>query len=125
MQCRHCNQAHVTRPRGLCWSCYYKPGVRGLYPSTSKFARRGAGLVSHRHRAPTRATTAAPGSEEKIAVMMERLERGESLFHEDDPRDVISPDPANQRRMVFEALESPTWPIRPHDGKAVRVAVRF
>ena len=29
-----------NRPRGLCWSCYYRPGVREQYPSTSKFARR-------------------------------------------------------------------------------------
>lgn len=35
-QCRHCHQAPVSRPRGLCWACYYTPGVKSLYPSTSK-----------------------------------------------------------------------------------------
>ena len=43
MKCRHCHEGPVNRPRGLCWSCYYRPGVRDLYPSTSKFARRGEG----------------------------------------------------------------------------------
>ena len=37
--CRNCNRGPVNRPRGLCWSCYYTPGVRDQYPSTSKFAR--------------------------------------------------------------------------------------
>lgn len=32
-RCRHCRKSSVTRPRGLCWNCYYKkPGVRDLYP---------------------------------------------------------------------------------------------
>ena len=29
--CRHCSERKVTRPRGLCWKCYYTPGVRELY----------------------------------------------------------------------------------------------
>lgn len=37
MTCRHCGKGKVCRPRGLCWRCYYTPGVRDLYPSTSKF----------------------------------------------------------------------------------------
>ena len=36
--CRHCLRHKVSRPRGLCWTCYYKPGVRDLYPATGKFA---------------------------------------------------------------------------------------
>lgn len=38
--CRHCGHALVTRPLGLCWRCYYVPGVRERYPSTSKYAKR-------------------------------------------------------------------------------------
>jgi len=30
MICRHCQKSKVNRPRGLCWSCYYRPGVREL-----------------------------------------------------------------------------------------------
>ncbi|TXH10615.1 MAG: hypothetical protein E6R03_15180 [Hyphomicrobiaceae bacterium] len=37
MVCRHCCKSNATRPRGLCWSCFYRPGVRELYPVTSKF----------------------------------------------------------------------------------------
>lgn len=36
--CRHCKESSANRPKGLCWSCYYTPGVRKLYPSTSKYA---------------------------------------------------------------------------------------
>lgn len=36
-RCRHCDTNAVNRPRGLCWTCYYTPGVLDLYPSTSKY----------------------------------------------------------------------------------------
>lgn len=36
--CRHCSRRHAGRPRGLCSQCYYAPGVRDMYPVTSKFA---------------------------------------------------------------------------------------
>jgi hypothetical protein len=84
MICRHCHQANVNRPRGLYWSCFYKPGVRELYPSTSMYARRGIGNGYRRPRLPDRPTTAPPLSEEKILVMSERAGRGESLFHPQD-----------------------------------------
>ena len=38
--CRHCGKAKVSRPRGLCWKCYY--AVKHLYTSQSKFASAGA-----------------------------------------------------------------------------------
>jgi hypothetical protein len=40
MICVHCCKKKVNRPRGLCWGCYYTPGVRDLYPITSKFGKR-------------------------------------------------------------------------------------
>lgn len=42
--CLHCHKNKVNRPRGLCWTCYYTPGVRELFapgsgnPKTAKFA---------------------------------------------------------------------------------------
>src|SRR5262249_21075557 len=81
MLCRHCQKVKSNRPRGLCWSCYYRPGVRDLYPSTSKFARRGVADFNGRHRLPEEPTDAAPGSEEKIQILMQRAERGEALWH--------------------------------------------
>ena len=74
MTCRHCQKSKVNRPRGLCWSCYYKPGVRDQYPSTSKYARRGVGNFCGSAPLPTCSTTAAPGSEEKIAILAQRAQ---------------------------------------------------
>lgn len=92
MLCRHCQKAKSNRPRGLCWGCYYRPGVRELYPSTSKFARRGVGNFSGNAPLPDRLTAAAPGSEEKILVLMERARMQQALFHPldgpDGPADV-------------------------------------
>ena len=31
MICRHCQRNKAIRPRGLCWKCYYAPGVRDQY----------------------------------------------------------------------------------------------
>lgn len=84
--CRHCRKSSVNRPRGLCWNCYYTPGVKDLYPSTSKYARKGIGGDNHRSILPRELTIAEPGSPEKVAVMCERAARGESLFHPDEPR---------------------------------------
>src|SRR2546423_7813948 len=84
MNCRHCGRDRVNRPRGLCWTCYYTPGVRERYPSTSKFARRGVGNFCGAAPLPEFATDAMPGSEEKILILMERAARREALFHPDD-----------------------------------------
>src|SRR5437660_3820538 len=84
MKCRHCQKAPVNRPRGLCWACYYTPGVRDLYPSTSKFARRGVGNFCGLAPLPERPTGAAPGSEEKILILMDRAAKRQALFHPAD-----------------------------------------
>ena len=83
MLCRHCNKVKSNRPRGLCWSCYYRPGVRALYPSTSKFARRGIGDFNGRAPLPA-PTSALPGTPEKIAVLEQRARLRQSLWHPDD-----------------------------------------
>lgn len=84
MICRHCNQSKVNRPRGLCWSCYYRPGVRDQYPSTSKYARRGVGNFCGNTPVPTAATAARPGSAEKIAILAERARLKQTLWHPED-----------------------------------------
>ncbi len=97
MMCRHCNHSRSNRPRGLCWSCYYAPGVRERYPSTSKFGRRGIGNFFGKGKLPAEPTEALPGTPEKIAVLAERARRKESLFHPDDalavlPSNIQSPE---------------------------------
>ena len=85
MLCRHCQKVKSNRPRGLCWSCYYKPGVRELYPSTSKFARRGVVDFNGRARMPE-PTNALPGTPEKVAVLELRARLGQQLWHPLDAR---------------------------------------
>lgn len=84
--CRHCGRRPATRSRGLCWWCYYQPGVRDLYPSTSPFGRRSFGNVNRSAPLPASPTIAPPGSSEKVRVLMERARSGCSLWH---PRDAV------------------------------------
>jgi hypothetical protein len=90
--CKHCRQSKVNRPRGLCWSCYYTPGVKEMYPSTSKYARRGFGNGNSNAPLAPRPTCAAPGTPEKQAVLEERARNRQALWHpldaqyEGDPR---------------------------------------
>ncbi len=81
--CRHCQSRPVNRPRGLCWGCYYSPGIREQYPSTSKFARRGEGVSNFKGPVPlARVPTAAlPGTPEKVATLADRARNMQSLFH--------------------------------------------
>jgi hypothetical protein len=87
MICSHCQLCKVVRPRGLCWTCYYRPGVRDLYPSTSKYCNRGVGNGCH--NAPMPAPTAAiPGSEAKIQILADRAMAGLALHNPDDLYDL-------------------------------------
>src|SRR4051794_1480050 len=82
--CRHCKRSKQNRPRGLCWSCYYRPGVRETFPSTSKFARRGILDFNGYAATAVRPTSAPPGSPEKVAVLEERAQQGLALWHPQD-----------------------------------------
>lgn len=82
MMCQHCLLFPVSRSRGLCWSCFYRPGVRERYPPQGVTHR---GLGMGRRRLPCEPTDAWPGTPEKIQVFMQRAARGEELFHADDP----------------------------------------
>jgi hypothetical protein len=90
MKCRHCRSAVVSRPRGLCWVCYYRPGVRDHYPTHAKYGRRGLGVCNGPAASPSLATTAAPGSAEKVLVLMERARLHQDLWH---PEDATCDDP--------------------------------
>jgi hypothetical protein len=84
MVCRHCGQGRATRPRGLCWTCYYTPGLRDRYPSTSKYGQRGLADFNGRTAMPAAPTRALPGTPEKIAVLQQRALMRQSLWHPDD-----------------------------------------
>lgn len=91
--CRHCSKSKVNRPRGLCWTCYYTPGVKDQYLPTSKFARRGVGNFSGQAPLPPVPTTAAPGTPEKLAVLEQRARLKQALFHPADARYEGDPRP--------------------------------
>jgi hypothetical protein len=82
--CQHCGIRRARRPRQLCWTCYYSPGVRESYPITSKFWRQGAGVGSRAPRPAAFPTAAAPGSLEKILVLTQRAELRQDLWHPED-----------------------------------------
>jgi hypothetical protein len=84
MLCCHCHAAKSNRPRGLCWACYYRPGIRDLYPSTSKYGRRGVANFNRRPQMPPQATHALPGTPAKVAILAERARLGVSLWHPHD-----------------------------------------
>jgi len=93
--CRHCQKNKVNRPRGLCWTCYYTPCVRELYPSESKFGRRGV-LDRKTPRPMPEPTEAQPGTPQKVAVLEQRAKLGQNLWHPLDPRIT---QPIGQRRF--------------------------
>ena len=102
--CKHCRNHKVNRPRGLCWSCYYTPGVKEQYPSTSKYARRGVGNFSGNAPLAAAPTTAAPGTPEKLAVLEMRAKMKQAIFHPADAR--YEGDPTPIQFMKEHAAES-------------------
>ena len=82
--CHCCHVRLISRPRGLCWRCFYTPGVRDRFPSKSKYARRGVGNGNGNGKLPPFPTHATPGSDEKIAVLEERARMKVLLWHPED-----------------------------------------
>lgn len=92
--CRSCSLAAVNRPRGLCWSCYYAPGLRESFGPMSRCGRRGIGHGST--GLPDAPTTAAPGTPEKLAVLEARVKAGNGVWH---PADAMYP--GDPRPLLF------------------------
>lgn len=87
LQCRHCGRNFARRCRGLCWACYYTPGVRDRYP---KLPRGRYVYQSHDSYGcrplPTEPTAALPGTLAKMDVLAARVEAGVALHHPLDAR---------------------------------------
>jgi hypothetical protein len=100
--CVRCKVNKPNRPRGLCWHCYYTPGVRERYGPTTVHGRRGIGHNDSGAKPldPRGGTAHPPGSLGRIAVMAERAELGYAILHPDDARDYTHADPS-------EAPENP------------------
>lgn len=82
--CRHCGKRRLNRRAGLCWACAKTTGA--TYPSTSKFVRTGNGATNAVLPPPAMPTAYRPGTVGKLAVMAQRLARGEHLHHPQDER---------------------------------------
>ena len=69
--------------------------MRELYPSTSKFARRGEGNFTGDIPLPSFPTNCMPGTPEKVAILSERVRLRQSLWHPCDAT-ITVPAPALQ-----------------------------
>lgn len=86
--CRHCVARVANKNRGLCYRCYYTPAVRALYTlSTHKSGRRGPAQTNPAALPLPEPTLALPGTPEKIAVLRDRVQARQALFHPADARD--------------------------------------
>ncbi|WP_238603045.1 hypothetical protein [Fimbriiglobus ruber] len=79
LTCRHCLRERVTRPRGLCWVCYYTPGVRDRYDPKNHRPENDRPLGEP--------TATQPGTPERMAVLEERANKGLRLYHPDDAKE--------------------------------------
>jgi len=94
MGCRHCGRDPVSRPRGLCRSCYYVLSIRDQYepapanvPDQANVDFCGCGQV------PTEPCLSLPGTTAKILCLAERAAARQSLWHPRDLRLWHLPEP--------------------------------
>ena len=92
MRCLNCRVKNANRPRGLCWRCYYTLGLREDFAPVNKFGRRAEVGLTQKVKTPT-PTDAMPGTEEKVAVLVSRAANGEALWHPDDAKHFVEPEP--------------------------------
>lgn len=82
--CRHCGKNRQNRPRGLCYACWKTPAIKALYPARSKYYRPRDSDFYGGNAPPDMATTARPGTPEKLAAMALRAQGRRSLWHAQD-----------------------------------------
>jgi hypothetical protein len=93
--CQHCRKKRCNRPRGLCWTCYYTPGVRDAYEHPDPEVRKYNGcknavratLPAAQVALAALPTAAEPGTFDKLAVLEIRAALKLPLFHPRDTRD--------------------------------------
>ena len=84
-KCRHCRRKKICRPMGLCWGCYYRPGVKEEYRDSKYGTPSEVGLAAS--GAADRPVRALQGSEEKVRELERRAALGMELWHELDGED--------------------------------------
>lgn len=106
--CRHCGVNKANRPRQMCWTCYYAPGVKELYVSQCVYTRKGLGLQAGGLPLDTLICPYLPGTPGKIEFMADRAERGVQVFHPKDAKygGGTMPDVAQIAMVVVEEAEA-------------------
>lgn len=88
-RCVHCNVRKASQSRNLCYVCFQEPEVRDLYPPKGKMTLPDGSPtteVDFFKAQPTEVPTETePGSQDRIAVYMERVLLKQDLHH---PKDV-------------------------------------
>lgn len=72
--------------------------MRQRYPSTHPSAVRGLGIDNSEGKVPRKPTHHPAGSAEKMAIMSQRITRGESCFHPADSTAVVDEPPSVGRK---------------------------
>ena len=79
--CKHCSKVSRRFARGLCWTCYYRAGVLGLYPLPDKMYNYSGVRDYYGRSREGQPTEHLPGSAGKLSVLEERAQNGQALFH--------------------------------------------
>lgn len=84
--CRHCQREGNNYGSGLCWTCYYTPGIRKKYPRDfNRYAAKEENQdINGGYSPPCCQTSTLPGTDDKIEVLAERLKQQVSLWHPHD-----------------------------------------
>ena len=84
-KCLHCRDCVATRPRGLCYGCYYVLEIRDSYATLrEKYAPSEIADFNGAAKKPKVPTDTLPGTPERTAVYEERARLGMSLWHPAD-----------------------------------------
>lgn len=85
--CRNCGHNWANRPRQLCWTCYYTPGVRDRFPPLAIPSNNRGVPDQPGDQGEPEPTAAHPGTSEKMAVLAARASAGQRLHHRRDGPD--------------------------------------
>ncbi|CAB4136481.1 hypothetical protein UFOVP1565_42 [uncultured Caudovirales phage] len=90
IDCLLCGQTKPHKSRNLCLACYQKPESEPLKIETRHRVERNTNAFMEPIGLPDHPTEFLPGSEEKMAVMAQRLEDLREIHHPDDA--MVTPD---------------------------------
>lgn len=90
IDCLLCGQTKPHKSRNLCLACYQKPESEPLKIETRHRVERNTNAFMEPIGLADHPTEFLPGSEEKMAVMAQRLEDLREIHHPDDA--MVTPD---------------------------------